>query len=135
MPSLFRSAGGTSGSLMRPTSLRVRPIDDREAVEVGDLREHPLGRAVGIGFEAEHAHAALEVNRPDRLVGLRVDDRRDVAAGGAGDHELAVGRDDGVVHAAQDPDELDLLQLHRVDDVNPAIRRLQWRRTPCCRPS
>src|SRR4029077_2390968 len=64
------------------------PIDDRKAVKIGDLCEHPFRGAVRIGFETEHTHAALEMNRPDRLVGFSVDHSRDVAAGGTGHHEL-----------------------------------------------
>ena len=37
-----------------------REVDDVEAVEVGDLHEHPLGRAVGIGLERDRPHAVVE---------------------------------------------------------------------------
>ena len=92
-------------------------------MDIRQLDEHPLRRSVRVPVEAEHADAfaVVEVDRPDRPLELRVDHRRLGAADGTRDDELAVGRHDRVVHAAEHANELDLLELLRVDDVDAAV--------------
>src|SRR5262249_21612623 len=71
--------------------------------------------------EDPDAFAVVEMNRPDGPLELCVDDSRQRAGNRTGYDVLAVGRHDRVVDAAEHANELDLLELLRVDDVNAAV--------------
>ena len=98
-------------------------IDDGETVKVRDLNEHPARRAVGVALEGHRAHAAVEVEPPDRLLGRAVDDRQPLSGDRARDHVLAVGCDESVVHAAARRNALHPFEPGSVDDVHRAAAR------------
>ena len=54
--------------------LALREIDHGEAVEVGELREDPLGRAVRVGLDRHRPDAAAHLGLPGDLLGGEIDD-------------------------------------------------------------
>jgi hypothetical protein len=66
-------------------------VHDEEPVEVRDLHEHPSGGSVGVGLEGDGPDAVLEVERPERLLGLLIDDGEVLSLDRAGDDVLSVG--------------------------------------------
>ena len=101
--------------------LALGEIDHREAVEVGELRENALGRAVRVGLDRHRPDAAAQLELPGDLLGGEIDHGEQAFADRAGDDILAVGRDIDVVQAAVDRDGLLQRQRRRVDDVERAV--------------
>jgi hypothetical protein len=54
--------------------LRLAKSTTAKAVEVGELREDALGRAVRVGLDCHRADAAAELELPGDLLGREVDD-------------------------------------------------------------
>ena len=120
-PASVSNSAAVGGSVMRAVSFAGGEIHHREAVEVGQLHENPLGRAVRIGLDGHRADALAEVDLPGHRLGREIDDGDHAGADRAGDDVFAVGRDIDVVQAAVDRDGLVQRQRRRVDDVERAF--------------
>ena len=64
---------GSFGTSVGPRSCLRCEVDGAEAVELGNLDEHALGRAIRIGLDGHRAHALAEIELPGDLFLLQVD--------------------------------------------------------------
>ena len=96
-------------------------IHDHEPVEVANLHEQQVGRAVGVLRHRHRTDAFAKLDVPRRDIGHRIEDAHvSLAARLARDHVLAVGRDIEVVHGALGPDALDLGERCGIDHIRDA---------------
>ena len=66
------------GQLNARDFLSLSEVDDGEAMEIRQLHEEPLRRAVGVRLERDWPDAFVE-QRPERFVRLLVDDGHELA--------------------------------------------------------
>ncbi len=121
----FRNLGLSGGKFRKrdPGDFPVgREIDNREPVQVGKLDVHAFCRTVRVRVEGDGTNAQIEVDDPDRLFGLRIDNR-DVFPGDRPRNDKAAVRGDvGVVHRTVYRDAFDSLQRRGIDDIDSARR-------------
>ena len=88
-----------------------------EPVEVGQLREDPLGRAVRAGLDRHRADALVEFHFPSDLLGRETDHGNNSGSDRACHDVFAVRRDIDIMQSAVDRNALGPDQRHRIDDI------------------
>src|SRR5262249_59572112 len=92
-------------------------IQDRKSVEVGQLHEDSLGRAVRTRLDRHRANALVELDLTGGLLGREIDNRYDSGSDRTGDDVFAVR---GHVHIMQPSANRDAFgpgQSFRIDDI------------------
>ena len=95
-------------------------IDHGKAVDVGQLHEDPLGRAVGARLDRHRANALVELDLPRQLFRRQIDDADRAGADRPGDGVFAVGGHIDIVQPAVDRNAFGPRQGCGIDDVERA---------------